>query len=170
VLLHSFAILMKKYGHSKIRLKLVGEGPEFENLRELARNLSIEENVEFIGYISDENRLCAEMKLCIVAVCPDFPNEMNNMASMNKISEYMALGLPIVQFNLHENVRTCGDFSYVVKDSDSDNLAEAIHQLLIHDELRSQIAKGAKAKFLTELCWELQEKKLLKIYSKFRPA
>ena len=37
-----------------------------------------------------------------VCVNPDVANEMNDKSTMNKIMEYMALGKPIVQFDLTE--------------------------------------------------------------------
>ena len=37
-----------------------------------------------------------------VCVNPDVANEMNDISTMNKIMEYMALGKPIVQFDLAE--------------------------------------------------------------------
>jgi glycosyltransferase involved in cell wall biosynthesis len=37
-----------------------------------------------------------------ICVNPDRANEMNDRSTMNKIMEYMALGKPVVQFDLTE--------------------------------------------------------------------
>ena len=164
LLLRSFAILIQRIDHSQIKLKLVGDGPERQRLERLACDLLIQDSVQFLGYIVDENELSEKLKTCDIAVCPDIPNEMNHIASMNKIVEYMALELPIVQFDLRENTKTCGEFSFVVKTPDMNSLADAMYQLLNDEELRFRMRKGAKARFLNELCWEVQEKKLLDLY------
>jgi glycosyltransferase involved in cell wall biosynthesis len=166
VLLEAISIIVFEFNFTKIELKLVGDGPECLKLRNLAKKLRIERHVQFLGYISEETRISRVLKECTIAVCPDFPNEMNSKASMNKITEYMALELPIVQFNLEENVRTSGGFSKVVKENSSYALASAIMELLNDSELRSHLAKGAKDRFLKLLCWESQEKKLLEVYAR----
>jgi len=165
-LLEAFAIVVYQFGLDNIKLKLVGDGPEYKYLIKLADKLALTNHVDFFGYVSDESKLGEVMKECTIAICPDFPNEMNNKSSMNKITEYMALELPIIQFNLIENVKTCGGFSKVVEDNNANALASAIVDLLKDEKLRETMAKGAKDRFLNHLCWESQEEKLLDIYTR----
>ena len=58
---------------------------------------------DFTGYLSGPS-LMAHLSAIDVGVIPDPPNEFNDKLSMNKVFEYMMLGLPFVQFNL---VRPC---------------------------------------------------------------
>ena len=51
---------------------------------------------------------------CDIAVNPDLPSKLNNISSMNKIVEYMALGLPIIQYNSKEGKNTAGDSARLV--------------------------------------------------------
>ena len=44
-----------------------------------------------------------------VAVCPDPYNTLNDKLTMNKVMEYMALGKPIVQYDLTESRYSAGD-------------------------------------------------------------
>ena len=57
--------------------------------------------VTFTGRVPDTSCLTM-LNTADVCVNPDVANEMNDKSTMNKIMEYMALGKPIVQFDLTE--------------------------------------------------------------------
>ena len=65
-----------------------------------------------------------------VCVNPDVANEMNDKSTMNKIMEYMALGKPIVQFDLTEGRFSAQEASLYARKNDVDDLAEKILYLL----------------------------------------
>jgi hypothetical protein len=67
----------------------------------LAVELGIDDYVTFTGRVPDAE-LLAMLNTADVCVNPDVANEMNDKSTMNKIMEYMALGKPIVQFDLTE--------------------------------------------------------------------
>lgn len=60
--------------------------------------------------VSDDE-LLAMLNTADVCVNPDRFNEMNDKSTMNKIMEYMALGKPIVQFDLKEGRYSAQDAS-----------------------------------------------------------
>lgn len=165
ILIEAFAFLVHEFEYKDIGLKLIGDGPQRKELEKLAKRLQVYELIFFLGYLSDEIDLCSELKSCELAVCPDLPTEMNHMASMNKITEYMALNLPIVQFNLKQNVMTAGKFSYVVLEANALQLAKGIQFILDDEKLAKSLAEGAKARFVNSLCWETQETKLIQVYN-----
>lgn len=47
-----FCVLLQKQG--KIRAKIAGKGPELENLKKLAVTLKIESQIDFLGFVPDE--------------------------------------------------------------------------------------------------------------------
>lgn len=98
-LLGAIKHIVDSMGRKDVQFSLVGSGPEIENLKAYAKELKVEQYVTFTGRVPDEEML--EM-LCTADVCvnPDVANEMNDKSTMNKIMEYMALGKPIVQFDL----------------------------------------------------------------------
>ena len=65
-----------------------------------------------------------------VCVNPDVANEMNDKSTMNKIMEYMALGKPIVQFDLTEGRFSARDASLYARRNDAVDFAEKIVELL----------------------------------------
>ena len=68
-----------------------------------SRELGVADYVTFTGRVPDDEML-AMLNTADVCVNPDVANEMNDKSTMNKIMEYMALGKPIVQFDLTEGV------------------------------------------------------------------
>ena len=85
------AVDLLKSGIPKIKLKIVGTGPEEQYLRELSKRLNIEDNVEFMGKISDDRCLIEIMKkshvFCLSSLAEGF-----GMV----VIEAMACGIPYV--------------------------------------------------------------------------
>ena len=79
----------------------VGSGDCFEEMRELASRLGLDSHVTFTGRIPDEE-LLSYLATADVALSPDPHNPLNDVSTMNKVMEYMAVGLPIVSFDLRE--------------------------------------------------------------------
>ncbi len=84
-----------------VQFVLVGGGTELEALKAMAAEMGVADYVTFTGRAPDADLLTA-LNTADVCVNPDRANEMNDKSTMNKIMEYMALGKPIVQFDLKE--------------------------------------------------------------------
>ena len=84
-------------GHASYRLKVIGNGEEEEALKDLTRNLGLEEKVAFLGKLSHETLLpiVASSKALLVSTRKD-----NNMVS---IVESIALGTPVVTTSVPYN-------------------------------------------------------------------
>ena len=63
--------------------------------------MQLADYVTFTGRI-DDTTLLTMLSTADVCVNPDRATAMNDMSTMNKIMEYMALGKPIVQFDVTE--------------------------------------------------------------------
>src|SRR5205814_9599081 len=84
-----------------VHFGLVGGGTALGQMKSLAAELGVAEFVTFTGRVP-ERELLAMLNTADVCVNPDVANEMNDKSTMNKVMEYMALGKPIVQFDLTE--------------------------------------------------------------------
>jgi glycosyltransferase involved in cell wall biosynthesis len=73
-----------------------------------------------------------------VCVNPDVANEMNDKSTMNKIMEYMALGKPIVQFDLTEGRFSAQEASLYAAPNDAIDMAEKIVELLDDPEMAAR--------------------------------
>jgi len=129
----------------------------------LAINLGIGDFVTFTGRIPDEE-LLAMLNTADICVNPDVANEMNDKSTMNKIMEYMALGKPIVQFDLTEGRVSAQDASLYAKENDPVDMALKIVQLLDDAELRQRMGEFGRNRVRNELEWRYEVPKLLAAY------
>ena len=155
---------IKNLGRRDIHFTCVGGGPGLSGLQKMARDKGLDDMVNFTGRISDEE-LLEVLSTADVCVNPDKPCEMNDMSTMIKIMEYMALGKPIVQFNLNEGRFSAQEASLY---SDNDNpvvdFAAKIIWLLEHPEERQRMGKFGQKRVQEQLAWEFSVEPLLAAY------
>ena len=146
-----------------VHFGLVGGGTELEKLKRYADELGISDYVTFTGRVPDQELL--EM-LCTADICvnPDIANEMNDMSTMNKIMEYMALAKPIVQFDLTEGRVSAGRASLYARKNDEVDMAEKIVSLLDDPVKRKEMGDFGRNRVIQELEWEYEAPKLLAAY------
>jgi glycosyltransferase involved in cell wall biosynthesis len=146
-----------------IQFGLVGGGTELPVLRKLAEELGVAEYVTFTGRVPDEE-LLAMLNTADVCVNPDVANDMNDKSTMNKIMEYMALGKPLVQFDLTEGRVSAQDASLYARRNDPIDLAHKVVALLDDAELRARMGAAGLERVKTELAWEHEAPRLLAAY------
>jgi glycosyltransferase involved in cell wall biosynthesis len=159
-------LIIREWRRDDIQFVLVGGGPELPRLRERVRSLGIGDYVEFTGLMSSSEELGAVLATADVCVSPDEANRMNDISTMNKIMEYMALGKPIVQFDLHEGRVSAGEASLYAKRNDVGSMAEGIIQIIDDSELGARMGQAGQQRFMAALSWELQVPKLLAAYDR----
>ena len=145
---------------------IVGGGPHLETLRKMAKDMRLDDCVEFTGRIPDEKML-EYLNTADVCVNSDKWNSMNDKSTMNKILEYMALGKPIVQFDLTEGRYSAGEASLYAKNNDAADMAEKIRELLKKPEKRKKMGEYGRNRIMTELSWEHTSRALIDGYEKF---
>jgi glycosyltransferase involved in cell wall biosynthesis len=150
-------------GRTDVQFGLVGGGTELETLRQLACDLAVDEFVTFTGRVPD-TELLAMLNTADVCVNPDVANEMNDKSTMNKIMEYMALGKPIVQFDLTEGRVSAGEASWYARPNDVGDLADHIVRLLDDEPARRRMGRIGRERVLNELAWEHEAPRLLAAY------
>lgn len=163
LLLESIRYLVYDRHRQNIHFMLIGSGPMFEQLQDLAEKLGITEFVEFTGRIPD-TELIAILSSCDVCVNPDKKMPYNDMSTMNKIMEYMALGKPIVQFDLKEGRRSARGASLYAKGNDARDFGNKITELLADPKLRTQMGAIGVRRMKEKLEWRYQIPTLLQAY------
>jgi glycosyltransferase involved in cell wall biosynthesis len=146
-----------------IHFGLVGDGPEMPQLVELRREYELNDYVTFTGRVPDAEML-AMLNTADVCVNPDVYNEMNDKSTMNKVMEYMALGKPIVQYDLTEGRVSAQGASLYARPNDEIDLAEKIVELLENPERRNSMGRIGRERIEEELSWEHEIPKLLAAY------
>jgi glycosyltransferase involved in cell wall biosynthesis len=90
---------------------------------------------------------------------------MNDISTMIKIMEYMALGKPIVQFDSKEGKFSAQEASlYASKQDGAADFADKIIWLLDRPEERRKMGEFGKKRIEEELAWEYSTPKLLAAY------
>ena len=163
LLLQAASYLVNELGRSDIHFGLVGGGTSLEGMKQMANDLSIGEYVTFTGRVPDQE-LLEMLNTADVCVNPDVANEMNDKSTMNKIMEYMALGKPIVQFDLTEGKVSAQNASLYANPNDSVDMAHKILLLLDDPELRKQMGEFGRNRVKNELEWQYEVPKLLAAY------
>ena len=85
----------KLFSSNSYELWITGDGPEYQNLRNLAKKLGISARVKFLGTVEHEHMLClmAESKAVII---PSVPVEGVVEASSISALEAMSLSKPVI--------------------------------------------------------------------------
>jgi glycosyltransferase involved in cell wall biosynthesis len=163
LLLQAARILVRDMGRDDVHFGLVGGGTSLEEMKTLAGELGIADHVTFTGRVPDADML-AMLNTADVCVNPDVANEMNDKSTMNKIMEYMALGKPIVQFDLTEGRFSAQDASLYAAKNDPRDMAAKIGELLDDPGRRARMGAYGRRRVENELEWRFEVPKLLAAY------
>jgi len=163
LLLQAVQLIVLHLGRTDIHFGLVGGGTELPAMRQLAKDLGVADYVTFTGRVPDAE-LLEVLNTADICVNPDRANEMNDRSTMNKIMEYMALGKPVVQFDLTEGRVSAGDASWYARPNDVADLAQKIVALLADEPLRRRMSAIGRDRVEHVLSWQHEAPRLLNAY------
>jgi len=157
---------IKDIGRLDIHFTCVGYGPDLPMLRKMVQDKDLGDMFNFTGRVSDE-RLLEILSTADVCVNPDIPCEMNDKSTMIKIMEYMALGKPIVQFDMKEGRFSAGEASlYADNQNQIADFAAKILWLLENPSERRRMGEFGRKRVVEELAWNYSVPKLLAAYNR----
>ncbi len=160
------ALHMKSIGRCDVHFTCIGGGPGLAGLRKLAQDKGLEDMVNFTGRIPEE-QLLDILSTADVCVNPDKPCEMNDISTMIKIMEYMALGKPIVQFDLREGKISAKEASLYANNRDQvSDFAAKILWLLENEDERKRMGEFGRKRVEEELAWDYSVQNLLAAYQR----
>jgi len=153
-LIKSFALVKSKI--NDVKLVIVGDGPLKNYLINLTKKLNLEKDVIFAGFVSDEE-------------LPKYYASCDIFASASVLEgfgliflEAMALGKPIVAFNLASIPEIVGNAGILIDEINHEKFANALIELLSNEELyqeKSELALN-RAKLFS---WEKIAEQFIKI-------
>jgi glycosyltransferase involved in cell wall biosynthesis len=163
LLLQAVQFIVHHLKRTDIHFGLVGGGTELPAMRELAKTLDVADYVTFTGRAPDAE-LLAMLNTADICVNPDRANAMNDRSTMNKIMEYMALGKPVVQFELTEGRVSAGDASWYARPNDVADLAQKMVALLADEQQRIHMGAIGRDRLERLLSWQHEAPRLLAAY------
>jgi glycosyltransferase involved in cell wall biosynthesis len=100
-----------------------------------------------------------------ICLDPNPSSPLNDVSTWIKVMEYMALGKPIVSFDLKETRTSAREAAVYVPPNDEQAFARAIATLIDDPAKRAQMAHIGRARVENELNWGITSRNLLKAYS-----
>ncbi len=156
--------LVTERGFNDFIVYLIGSGDDIERLRSLTDSLKLGDMIVFTGRIPDRPAL-EILSTADICLSPDPLNPLNDSSTMNKIMEYMALGKPIVSFNLTEAKYSAESAALYVSNNDARAFGDGILELVADPVRRRHMGEAGVCRIEQQLCWQRQIKYLIDAYS-----
>ncbi len=165
LLISAMADLVHKQKRKDVQCVIVGSGTELEALRAQRDSLRLQDYITFTGFQSGAS-LLSSLSTFDIGIIPDPKNVYNDKISMNKVFEYMSLGIPFVQFDLMEGRKIGGDAALYADNNDPRSLSAKMTELFDSATLRAELAQIGKDRADRLLCWDTERSRLLTCYDR----
>jgi glycosyltransferase involved in cell wall biosynthesis len=162
--LRALAKLRDELGRTDWQAAFVGGGDTFDAMVALSKELGLADQVEFTGRIPDAD-LLRYLSTSDVCLAPDPLNPLNDVSTMNKIMEYMAMSRPIVSFDLREARVSAGEAAVYAPANDESEFAKLIANLLDDPAERARMGELGRERVAGPLSWANSRKALLAAYA-----
>ena len=130
--------LIRREHHIEITVVLVGalqEKETFNKVMSLIKGLKMDEQVRYLGYVSDKE-LVALYKKAVALVFPSLFGPTNI-----PLLEGLVLGTPVVCSNLFSMPEQIGDAGLLFDPFNIEDMAEKIYKIWIDENLRQELTK-----------------------------
>jgi glycosyltransferase involved in cell wall biosynthesis len=124
------------------------------------------EHVDYLGVIDRDAALAAMGSAAVGMICY-LPEPNHTQAYPNKLFEYMAAGLPVIasDFPLWRQIVTEADCGVCVDPTDSNQIANAITELLNNPARRLVMGRNGIRAVMSFYNWSTEEQKLIALYA-----
>lgn len=143
--IHLLELLSELQGSSyKFRLIIAGEGRLLHSLEEKARDLNVDQQVEFIGFIEDMPAFYKSLDIFLLS--------SRYEGFSNVINEAMASSLPVVVFDIKSSseVINHGVSGYITRNGDIQEMAERVLELAGNEALRVRMGANARKQIVEQ--------------------
>lgn len=148
---------------------LVGGGDAWPDLQALAADLDLTRYVWFTGPLARSAWL-PYLSAADICVEPAPSNAYNDRSTTLKLAEYMALGKPIVAFDLSEHRVTAADSADYIQPNDERQFARALAQLMDDAMRRDMMGAYGRRRIESMRAWPYSVPHLLRAYGTLWPA
>lgn len=163
LLIEAIDHVVRVQGRQDIQFCLVGGGPSLAQHRARVAAMGLDAFVTFTGSAPDQ-LLIEVLSTMDLGVNPDRVNAMNNLSTMNKILEYMAMSKPVVQFDVIEGRVSAQGASLYARANDPADFAKKLVTLIDDPAQRAAMGALGRERIEQELNWNRQIAALLAAY------
>jgi glycosyltransferase involved in cell wall biosynthesis len=164
-LLRAVQHLVFELNRSDFFCVLVGAGEAWPHMKALSEQLCVIDYVLFTGRVA-HSEVPHYLSAADICVAPEPSNGYNDRSTMIKMMEYMALGKPIVAFDLPEHRFTAQKAALYARPNDELDFARRLAQLMDDPKQRQQMGQAGRERVERELAWSHQAPCLLEVYEK----
>ncbi len=161
LLIRAAAELKKDF--PRLRVSVIGSGPEQSSLETLAKELGVQDNVKFHGFVEDHDDVISLMKSSKVFVIPSIQEGGASIVTQ----EANACGLPAIAVDhplgIDKRLIVQGENGFFTEVK-PEAIAERIKQLLSDENLRKKMSENS-LNFAREWDWENVVDKLENVYN-----
>ncbi|KAA6457877.1 glycosyltransferase family 4 protein [Acidobacteria bacterium AB60] len=151
-----------------LRLKLIGDGPERENLSRLIQQRGLGDRISLTGLIPMEQ--VAEMMESIdLGVVPKRADSFGNEAFSTKIMEFMAMNVPVLasrtrvdEYYFHDGI------VQFFESGNAQDLADKIRYLYYDSARRAELRTGS-SKFIAQNSWDIRQQEYFGLIDRLAP-
>ncbi|MDN5349406.1 MAG: hypothetical protein PWQ54_802 [Bacteroidales bacterium] len=150
-------------------LLVIGGGDVLPILKQMSKSLRLEEKVRFLGKMPYQ-QMMQYTQAADLGFTLDKDTNLNYRFSLpNKLFDYIQAGTPVIASNLPEvrNIIETYKIGKIVGNLTPENIAQVVCECIDNKELmkfwRNNLTFAAR-----KLCWENEEKVLLKVYEQYR--
>lgn len=164
LLVDAVAHLVRAEGRS-IHALIVGFGPTLPDMQADVAARGLADHFTFTGPLFGDEMVAA-LNACDIGVAPDPKNAMNDISTMNKVMEYMALEKPVVQFDLAEGRASADACSLYARPNDAQDFAARIAELIDDPDRARAMGKAGRIRVHEHLSWAHQVPALIAAFKR----
>jgi glycosyltransferase involved in cell wall biosynthesis len=163
LLINAIDNIIHKEQRADIQFVIAGSGSEWQEIAGLCGKMDLGDYVTFTGPVDDET-LCTILSTADVCVDPRRVTAKNTISTSQKLMEYMAIGKPIVQFDMVEGRLLALEGSRYARENDAIDFSKHILELLDNPKIRKIMGDFGQQRLRKELSWQREQQKLLLAY------
>lgn len=152
----------------ELRLQLIGDGPERENLKRLIRERGLEDRISLTGLIPME-KVAEIMATIDLGVVPKRADSFGNEAFSTKIMEFMAMNVPVLasrtrvdEYYFHDGI------VQFFESGNAQDLADKIRLLYVDSERCAELRSRSSA-FIAQNSWDIRQHEYFGLVDKLVP-
>jgi glycosyltransferase involved in cell wall biosynthesis len=163
-LLYAMKHLVFDLGRRDVLCVLVGSGNALPELSELANTLGIGEYARFTGWVNGQDEVRRYLNSMDICAAPEPADVYNHRSTAAKVMEYMAVGKPVVSFDLTEHRFTAGPAALYAAPNDCADFARKLEHLIAYPQQREELGRLGLTRIREKLAWQRQEHLLVEMY------
>lgn len=167
-LIETMAVIVHETGRHDLRFVLVGDGDQRDPVERLIDELDVRPYVTLAGWVP-QDEVHRQIRGADVGLAPDPPGPRSDRATVMKIMDYMALGLPVVSFESTEARVSAADAGVFVEEHSPAAFAKAILALIDDETQCAERGAAGRRRVEEELSWEMQAEAYVRALGELLP-